>query len=331
MALTKTRWKIEPDRIVIHPNGLFFILGGLLALVYAGIFIAYRGIGQQNPIGSGTFALFLALIVVVFIMGGFTYIEFNRNTSTMRKMWLGFIPVTSIAFEKLHAVNIVTKSAGGYNYRIFSKSNKFGRGTAISSGYSKDSDKNAVAFSSEVIPLIHSYLDAADPLPAAQTTTITDYQYFTIEEGGLYKLKINKARVALLGLVFVAIGMYAFTGAGFVKDLNPIGKALVTFGPVILGLLVIAAAFTTVTFNTTTRTVERKSPIGINSMKLGFEQYINFQTVRKSYNGIYQGTDVILYFQKEAGSDKTKSLLLSTFRNTQKIERLMLEVESLLK
>jgi hypothetical protein len=329
MSITKTRWKIESDRIVIQPFRFSFILSSALAVIFAGIIIAFRSIGEQNIVTVIPFASLLFGALVLLFLGGFTYILFDRTNSKMKKMLFGFVPVRIVPFDKIHGVNIVTQRPGGFTFRLFTKNNKFGRGIVISSGYGKDTDANAVAFSNEVVPLIHQYLDAADPLPQAKEEFITDYKYFTAD-GGVYTVKGNKPATFILGLALLALGIHECTPAAWLVDLNPIGKALMTGGPIVFGIICIAAAFTKITFNTGTRMIERKSPIRLGNYQYPFEHFVNFQTVRKSYNGIYSGTEVLMYFLKP-GDNKEKTVLLSTFRNSQKIERFVQEIQSIMR
>ncbi|SFM61966.1 hypothetical protein SAMN05428949_0197 [Chitinophaga sp. YR627] len=329
MSITKTRWKIESDRIIIQPFGLLFILAGVLALIFAGLFIAFRAMGEQNIVGTGPVASFLFITLALFFLGGFTYIVFDRTNGVMKKMLFGFIPVRNIPFNKLQGVNIVTQGYGGFSFRLFTKAHKYGRGITLSSGYSKDTDRNATAFSNEVVPLIHQFLDAADPLPQEKLEAITDFKYF-IPDGGVYTLKTSKIGLLIFGVACFALGIHECTSAAWMKDLNPIGKILMTAGPIVFGVLLIAAAFTKVTFNTGTRMIERKSPIRLGNLQHPFEHFVTFQTVRKTYNGLYSGTEVHMYFQKP-GENKEKAVVLASFRNTQKIERFIQEVNSIMR
>jgi len=328
MSISKTQWKIASDRIVIRPFGLLFILGGVLAAIFIALFIAFRQLGEQNIVGSAPFALSLLAILTLFFLGGFTYILFDRSTSTMKKMLLGFIPVRTVPFNKLQGVNIVTQSAGGFSFRIFTKADRYGKGITISSGYSKDTDPNAVAFSNEVIPLIHQYLDAVDPLPQEKVEQITDFMHFTNNEG-VYTLKVKKAGALVFGLFFLGIGVHECTPDAWLVDLRPFGRLLMTVFPIILGIVFCAAAYTKTTFNTSTRMIVRKSPIYLGNQQHPFENFLNFQTIRKTYNGIYSGTEVHMMFQKP-GDAKAKGMLMSTIKNTKKIERFIQEVNTIM-
>ncbi|MBW8682884.1 hypothetical protein [Chitinophaga rhizophila] len=329
MSLTKTRWKIESDRIVIQPNRLMFILGAVFAVLLVGLIIAFRISGQRYAVNDVYIAGFLVFAVGIFILSGFTYIVFDRANNRMKKMLFGVVPVKSIPFDKLQGVNIVTQGAGSYSFRIFTKASKYGRGTIISSGYSKDTDANAIAFNNEVIPLIHQYLDAADPLPEEKEVMITDYEYFT-SDGGIYTLKANNIFLAVMGISLLALGIHECTPAAWMTSMSTVGRVSITGACLLFGLIFIAAAFTKITFNTGTRMIERKSPIKLGNHQFPFEHFVSFQTVRNTYNGIYSGTQVLMFFYKP-GDKREKTLQLHSFRNTRKIERLLTEVKSIMK
>ncbi len=93
MSISKTRWKIESDRITIQPFGLQFILAGVLGVIFLGLFIVTKALGQTN-FGSATIVIFLILVLGLFMLNGFTYIVFDRSAGTMTKLLFGFIPVT---------------------------------------------------------------------------------------------------------------------------------------------------------------------------------------------------------------------------------------------
>ncbi len=212
---------------------------------------------------------------------------------------------------------------------MFAKDNQYGKGTVISCGYSKDTDRNAVAFNNEVVPVIHQFLDAVAPLAPKQAVTITDYHYFTAD-GGVYTLKIRKAGLLIFGLGFLFVGIHEATPAAWVTEATAIGKLMMCIVPVVFGVIFTAAAFTKITFDTGAGIVERKSPIMIGNQRHAFNDFTNFQTIRKTYNGIYAGTDVQMCFQKN-GATKAKALLLTSFRNTKKIDRLVEEIKTIMK
>ncbi|SFE59093.1 hypothetical protein SAMN05518672_10833 [Chitinophaga sp. CF118] len=323
MSISKTQWEIESDRVIIRPHRIVFILASVLAVVFIALFLLVQ---KESPGHMVPLVVVMALVWLPFVLGGFTYVIFDRNASRMKKMLFGFLPIRNVPFEKLYQVNIVTQGSGGFNFRIYTKANKYGRGTMISSHYGKDTDPNAVAFSNEVIPLIHQYLDAVAPLKP-ENTEITNYEYFT-EADGIYTLKVKKAGLLVFGSIFLALGIHECTPDAWITDLNIAGKLLMTVFQIALGVVFIAAAYTRLIFNTPSRIIERKSPIGIGNRQFSFDSFVNFQTVRKTYNGVYSGTDINMLF--EATGKKNNVLRASTFKNTQQIERFMLEIRKIL-
>jgi len=323
MSISKTQWKIEADKITIRPHGMLFILAGVLAV----IFIALYMLGQKESPGQiGLLGVIMAFIWLPFALSGFTYVIFDGSAGRMKQLLFGFLPIRNVPFEKLYQVTMVTQRAGGFNFRIFTSANKYGKGIAISSRYNKETDPNAIAFSNEVIPLIHQYLDAVAPLQS-ENIVITDYEYFT-ETDGIYTLKVKKAGLIVLGIFFLAIGIHECTPYAWIKDLSIAGKLLITIFMIALGVVFISAAFTKLIFDKHARIVKRKSPIGIGNRPFSFDSFINFQTVRKTHNGVYSGTDVNMLF--ETAGNKNNVLTVSTFRDTQQIERLMQEIRSIM-
>lgn len=300
-----------------------FILSGVLAVILIALVI----IGQkESPDVFRPLALVIAIVWLPFVLFGFTYVVFDRNSGCMKRVLFGFLPIRNLPFGKLYQVNVVTQRTGGFNFRIFTKANKYGRGITISSAYGKDTDPNAIAFSQEVIPLIHQYLDVVAPLKP-ENTEIASYEYFT-EANGIYTLKSNKAGRIVFGMISLAIGIHECTPGAWIPDLNIGGKLLVTILPIALGILFIAAAYTRITFNTRTLIIERKSPIRLGNRQFSFGSFVDFQTVRKSYNGVYAGTDVNMLFN--ADGKKGDVLLVSSFQKTQQIERFMLEIRTII-
>ncbi|WP_010603008.1 hypothetical protein [Pedobacter agri] len=73
----------------------------------------------------------------------------------------------------------------------------------------------------------------------------------------------------------------------------------------------------------------RKNPIGLGNKTYSFDHFNGIQTVRKSTNLIYSGTDVQLYFLKP-GDQKEEVMVLSSFFSTKKVERFVAEVNSII-
>jgi hypothetical protein len=330
MSISKTRWKIEPDRIIIRPFGLYILLGGGLAVIFIGLFAAYKAVNLSNEFSSVQFMAFMLVILGLFILSGFGYIVFDRNTNVMKQYLLGFIPFRTKSFDELEGVKVVNRTNGGYTYRMFTKADKFGKGIIISSGYASPRDKNAAAFEEQVIPKIDEFLGAAQPAGVREEAVIiTDFKYFNYADG-VYNMKVNRAGAFILGALLLAVGIHECTSAAWLSDMNMIGKLLLCGCFILGGGALMASAFTTTTFNPGTRTLERKNPVGLGNAKHEFDHFVTFRTVRKSYNGVHTGTEVQMHFQRP-GEDKQRAIALSSFRNTRKIDRFVEEIRSIMK
>ncbi|MFD1257966.1 hypothetical protein ACFQ3S_14250 [Mucilaginibacter terrae] len=327
-SLSQTRWKLEPDRVTVYPYGLSYILSGVLAVCFAVILLLY--VKYQNTTINDSLPLVLVLLLTVVLFWGFagTSIVFDNRKGNMRKLLMGFIPVTTIPFAKLQGISPVSNLYGSYKYRLFRKDNKYGKGLLVSCAYTKNDDQNAVAFVEEAATTIHSYLDAHDSPSDYVTEPITSYKYFE-EQDGKYLLKKNKIGSTLLGLALLAIGIHELTpGAWLGHDLS-IGRICMLIFTIVGGPAIILAGYTNITLDTTVRTLERKSPIGLSNRRYSFDDFNGVQTVRKSMNFIYSGTEVQLYFLKP-GAEKQEVIVLQNFYKTSNVERFVQEVNTIM-
>ncbi|HEY8920775.1 MAG TPA: hypothetical protein VIM87_30265 [Chitinophaga sp.] len=327
-GLTKTRWTIDDARITIYPYRVFFIFSIVLGVLFGGLLLLYITVERNAANTMGSVALLLAAIVILFLAYSRTQIIFDRTTGSMQQKMLGLIPIRTIPFDRLHGVNTVTQQYGGFNFRIFPKNNKYGKGIIISSGYGKETDPNAIAFSQEVIPLIHEYIAQYTPLAEHTNNTITAYKYFN-EKAGVYILKNQKAGTIIMGIALLALGIHECTGTPWIKTDGTTGRIVFIVISLGLGLIFLLAAFTRILLNPAARTIERISPIGIGNKKYAFEDFSGFRTVRKSYNMIYAGTEVQMFFTPP-NTKQPAVVVVSTIRQSRKIERFIEEIKSIM-
>lgn len=327
-GLTKTRWTIDDACITIYPYRVFLIFSIVLGVLFGGLLFLFITIERSSANTMGSVALLLAAIVILFLAYSRTQIIFDRTTGNMQQKLLGLIPIRTIPFDRLHGVNTVTQQYGGFNFRIFPKNNKYGKGITISSGYGKETDPNAVAFSQEVIPLIHEYIAQYAPLAEHTNSNITAYQYFN-ENAGVYTLKNKKAGTIIIGIVLLALGIHECTGSAWIQTNGTTGRIIFLLCCFGLGLIFLLAAFTRIILNPTARTIERISPIGIGNKKYAFGDFSGFRTVRKSYNMVYAGTEVQMYFTPP-NVKQPNVMVVSTIRQSRKIERFIEEIKSIM-
>lgn len=327
-SLAQTRWKLEPERVTIYPYGLSYILSAVLAVAFAVILFLYLKYQNASLSDSLPLVLVLLLIVVLFWSFAATSIEFDNRSGNMRKLLMGIIPLTTIPFAKIQGISPVSNLYGSYKYRLFRKDAKYGKGVLVSCAYTKNDDPNAVAFVDEAVTTIHSYLDAHDSPSDFVSAPITSFKYFE-EQNGQYILKKNKVGSTILGLALLAIGIHELTpGAWLGHDLS-IGRICMLIFTIVGGPAIILAGFTSVTFDTIKRTIERKSPIGLGNRLYSFDDFNGIQTVRKSMNFIYSGTEVQLFFIKPA-AEKQEVIVLQSFYRSSNVERFVQEVNALI-
>lgn len=327
--LIKTRWSVESDRITISPYGWYFVASAIMAILFIGFTIAVYilepySFGKVIPIVLPFFLVMIAL----FFASGYTKIVFDNNNFTMTKRWMGVVPVVTKSFDQLHGVNVMRQSTGGFNFRIYPRNDRFGKGWAISSYYNKDTHPNCVAFTTEVIPLIHKYLDMNSPLPVQQEI-ITEYLYFK-ESNGLYTYKQRQVTFVILLVACLALGIHELTPYAFSLYKGDAFRIAMIAGPFLFALIFLNAMFMTITFDTKNRIVEKKSPARIGNLKMPFEYFQNFHMIRKTTNGAYAGTEVHMIFH-EPGAKNTKSMMIRQVQNTKKIDRLVEEIKSIMR
>ncbi|TDQ11500.1 hypothetical protein [Pedobacter metabolipauper] len=319
--LSKTSWKIEPGRVTIYPYGLLYIFAAIITVLFSSLIVIYISF-LNVPIADSLFVILFALLPVVLFWGfATTRIEFDSEKGRMRKLFMGFLPVNSIPFSSLHGISPVVNVAGGYNYRMFRKDARYGKGIVVSSGYAKNDDPNAIAFVGEAVPLIHGYLEQHDTPADFVSEPINFYRFFN-QEGSVYTVKNKKTGAILFGLMFIALGLWLTTTETdgiFVKIF------LVAF-VVFIGLIFINAAYTKITFDTAAHTIQRTGLVKFWHREYQLSNYAGLQTVRRSINFVYAGTDINMYFNIPEKNGKQEILTVSSFKKSTDIERFIQEV-----
>ena len=326
-SLSQTRWKIEADQVKIYPYGVFYILSGVMAILVAGLLFIYLNLMHASV--SDGLPLIIISLLIVFIFWGYagTSVEFDNGSGKMRKNFMGFIPVKTIPFEKLHGINPVT-TLGSYKYHLFRKDAKYGKGIAVSSSYTKNDDSNALAFLDEAVDKIHGFLDARDGALSYVPVPITAYKYFD-KEGDTYVLKSSKIGGLVIGLPMIAAGIHELTPYAWLGNELSAGRIICLIFLLIGGAAIALAGFTRVTLDTQAQKLERKSPIGLGNKSYAFADYDGIQTVRKSMNFIYSGTDLQMYFLNQS-THKVEAITVQSFYRTSKIDRFIQEVNSIM-
>ena len=326
-SLSKTRWKIEPDRITIYPYSLFYITGAVLALIFAAGYFYYVNYLEGSSDSSMTLLIVLIAIIVVFIGWGGTFIEFDISAGIMRKKLFGFLSFGSIPFSKIYAISPVSNLIGSYKYRVFKKDDRYGKGILISCAYGKPDDENAIAFVEEVIKPIHHYLEAYDKPEDFKPISIESYEFFDVT-GSSYTIKKKRIGSIVFGLILFCIGIHELTPDAWLGQDLSIGRICFLLFTIIGGPAIILAGFIEVPFDKSSRLLTRTNPLGLGNKSYSFNDFNGVQTVRKSTNLIYSGTDVQAYFLRS--DSKQEVIVLQSFFSARKVERFILEINSII-
>jgi len=327
-SLANTRWKIEQERITIYPYGLSYILAAVLAVIFAAGYFYYVQYLQNSADTSITLLLVLIAVIICFVAWAGTCIEFDLTAGKMRKKLFGFLPIINIPFSEIYGITPVTNIAGTYNYKVFKKNNRYGKGIQLSSQYGKKNEHYAIAFVEEVINPIHRNLEAHDGPEDFKPIAINSYQFFDAQ-GGTYTIKKNKIGSIILGVILLSFGIHELTPAAWLDQDLSIGRICLLLFTILGGPAIILAGFTTVTLDKNSRLLSRSNPLGLGNKTFSFDDFNGIQTVRKSMNFIYSGTDVQVYFLK-AGAQKEDVIVLQNFFSTKKVERFIAEVNSII-
>ena len=327
-TIAKTRWKIEPERITVYPYGLFYITGAFLAIIFAVGYFCYVHYLQGSSDSSMVLLGVLVAMVIVFFGWAGTYIEFDISAGKMRKKRFGFLSFGSIPFSKILAISPVSNLTGSYKYRLFKKDDRYGKGILMSCSYVKSDDENAVAFIEEVVTPIHRHLETHDAPGDFQPVRIDSYEFFEVN-GSSYTIKKNRIGSTVLGLALFCIGVHELTPYAWLEQGYNIGRICFLIFTIIGGPAILLAGFTDLTLDKSSRLLTRTNPLGLGNKSYSFDDFDGLQTVRKSTNLIYTGTDVQAYFFLKSQS-KQEVIVLQSFISTRKLERFIVETNSII-
>ncbi|WP_295771632.1 hypothetical protein [uncultured Mucilaginibacter sp.] len=325
-SLAKTRWRIEPERVIIYPTGVFYIFVPIMAILGIGLLYMYTSTQNVSISQSMPIVLLILLIVVLFWGAANTYIEFDNRQARMRKMFMGFIPTKNIPFAQLHGIDVVSGiTTGSYNYSLFRKNSRYGKGIVVSSAYTKNDDPNAIAFVEEAVPIIHGYLEKYDSPADFVSEPITSYKYFELK-GNVYAVKSNKIGALITGIVLIGIGLWLFTipADSLIAILFCIGLLF------LFGVVFINAAFTQFLFDPQNGTVKRTGLFSFLHKEYSFVNYAGIQTIRHTVNLIYVRTSVNLIFVLPEKNNKEVPLTVASLFREKSIDRFIKEFYSIM-
>jgi len=324
-------FNIGEDRIIIKPLAFLMPVGIalILMLVLTPVMItliAYRnhpGDIRLENFASAIIILPLILACIPLLVLSRRTLIFDRISQTIFTQTLGR-KRTLMRFDE--AGEIVLMTAVGLYYRLKSKGDHYGKGYRISP-YFQGQDKDKDTFDNTLLPAIKAMLQERPAVPATdyalQDASLLQW-YEQYREG--YRLKTGKARKQYLpALILLLAALLYFWFRSSFQAVPADAERPYTIILIFPFLLVLAAFTKRICFDPFTRQIIVYR-LGFVMARYSRDAFSGFNIVRKTYNGLYNGTDVRLKFRK-TGSSREQELTLETFNKTVPIEAFLKETE----
>ncbi|WP_118952291.1 hypothetical protein [Taibaiella helva] len=324
-------FQVGPDRISIRPLAFLkpvsiVLIVMLVLMPFVIILLAHQGDPGQlsyKDLAAALIMLPLILACIPLLVLSRRTLIFDRISQTIFTQTLGR-KRTLMRFDE--AGEIVLMTAIGLYYRLKSKGDRYGKGYRISP-YFQGQDKDKDTFDNTLLPAIKAMLQERPAVPA------TDY---ALQDAGLlqwyeqcregYRLKTGKARKQYLpALILLLAALLYFWYRRYFQAVPADAERPYTIILIFPFLLVLAAFTKRICFDSSTRQIIVYR-LGFAMARYSRDAFSGFNIVRKTYNGLYNGTDVRLKFRK-AGSSREQELTLETFNKTVPIEAFLKETE----
>jgi hypothetical protein len=327
----------EKDRIVIRPLAFLLPIGIaflvlLLLLPLMTILIMVKG--QVQEMEAKNFASYILLLpLIIASIPLFTYsrrqVVFEKNEKMVYLRTI-FGRKALMAFEEMG--DITLKATFGMAYYLKSKADRYGQGYRISPSFINVKDPSKKEFEEVLLPEIREIraLQPVAPLisdPAKILLQTGMLNFYNTHADG-YVLKPNGVWASIpsfvLFLIFAGIGWYSVIfGKGW-----PEKDQFIAFIPFIPLGFFLATVSRRVVFDVKRKSV-RLYLFGLPLISHPLSGFSGFNIVRKTHNGIYNGTDIRMKFVKE-GSKTEQELTLKSFGKTNPIEPFLDETEFVL-
>lgn len=319
----KTKWIITTDTVTLFPNRLLNIFGLVLAIGVIGLGIYTKAELVNNSQTFVNYLLIFGMIPVLFFLQARTKIVFSLSDHKMYVKLFGFLNTKTVDFSNIAAIQQVNQNGASFNFQVFTTENRHGKGTRISSGYSKDTDKNVVALVDEVFPVLDNWLATVPLVNDVPQPLITSFKYYELDQG-IYTLKVKGGFLMLMGLLLFGVGIFLFVKPG------DSGSVFANLLCIVLGLFLMVASTRRTKFDTNTRMIHTGMIGGLRHKEYPFNAAAGFDIIRKTTNFIYSGTDVGL--KLDVGKpDRLDVITLRSFLTTGPIDLFIRETETILK
>ncbi|MEO5594132.1 MAG: hypothetical protein ABIR15_16165 [Chitinophagaceae bacterium] len=230
------------------------------------------------------------------------------------------IKFRTIPFSEIDCVRAIPVNgiSFGEYFRLVLKKDRYGGGVRLSKAYLV-TNKQYSTWSKELMPAISQMLQYSSVPLAAEPVLITgdaDFRFYKPTANGYMtftRSAMGRFYSALLGGVILFGGFFGVSNPAKTSD------TLVSLLIILIGVIILTSLTNKITI--TQKEICKSQVLGLIKTKRCTENFINFSTLRRSTNAIYNGTDVLMNFNNE------KAFSLRSFYRTQKIERFMAETK----
>jgi hypothetical protein len=324
-------YHIETDSITVRPLAFLVPIGLaivalLLLLPLTVILIMVKGhLGDIEAKYFASYLIMLPLLLacIPFFIYGQRQIVFDAIQGTVslktifnRKQLMEFNQVASIDPQVRF----------GLVYYLKSSEDRYGKGYRISPSFTGERDRDKLHYDSVVLSAIKNMLTSVPDRQVISNPNPIDLglltHYLAHDDG--YRLKSAGIGKFLPMLIF--FGLFAcYFWYNLITKNNPSNSdkqlSLIVLIPITIFLLTVSKR---VVFELNTKKI-RVYRLGIVFKSYALDTFTGFNIVRKTYNGLYSGTDVRLKF------NKSSELTLADFGKTNPIETFIAETEYVLK
>ena len=316
---------IEKNRIIIKPLaflkpiGFAFIALFLLTPVVTLLLIVKGNVNEIQPKSFGSFVLIFPMLLACIPF--FTYsrrqLIFDQQQQSIH---LKTIFGSKLLLRFNEVADIVLKATLGMAYYIKSKADRYGKGYRISPSFANLTDKAKTEYDSVLLPAIRKVLVADKSVKAPETipapVDAARLEYYKPHSKG-YILKPGNKFTFLAPLLMFCLAAWSLRTEDF---------GITLFVPIIF---IIVFASKRVVFDKTGNQVSTYF-LGLPILNYAIKDFAGFDIVRKTMNGIYNGTDVRLKFLKP-GNKNNNEVTLRSFGKTNPIEPFINETEFVMK
>jgi hypothetical protein len=332
--MARYKYRKSGNILTLYPLSGVPLIGGIALLCYVG-YLAYwaypyykEGMDVLPLLGD---KIILVSAFAVMLIGSFRRIVLDPEQK-MITLYAAGIPWRRIPFDDVAFVQEVTQTSyfgGSVGLRLKLKKDPYGKGVLLSLPY-KTTSKAYATIKQEVLPEVLSMLQQESEQPVQTATMPTadagSLQFYSTNgfEYTIY-MRSNLSRVlnALLAAVFIFAGC-TFLMAPSTSPSDYAYMAFIWF----IGIVWFTRVFDKTVFDLSTRMVTVHQVFGLRKRSFPCDNFINFNILRQTHNGIYTGTTLQLQMRNAKGTVTTTGL--RRFQKLGKLELCMEETRYLL-